>query len=419
MIALIDCNNFYVSCERSFNPSLENVPVIVLSNNDGCVISRSEEAKALGIPMGEPAYKLKNIIEKKNIQVFSSNYTLYGDMSRRIMSILKGFSPNTEVYSVDESFLPIENIDDSCLIEYGSHIRSTVLKWTGVPVSVGIAPTKTLAKLASKVAKKNKETEGVFFLDTQDKIITALHQTPVGDVWGIGRRYAAMLNSYGVNTALDFSRKDSKWVKSRMGITGLSVWEELNGNPCIKDSTISEKKKSIVTSRTFGEYIYDFVPLSEAIANFAVKCAYKLRKQKGCACEIMVFIYTNPFRSDLPQYYNSAIMEMPVATNSSIEIVKYALELLKKIYQPGYAFKKAGVMVSRIVSQGEVQGSLFDNVDRSKHNKLMLAIDQYNDSKGREKLRLLSQGFSRAWYLKNEHLSGCYSTNLKDSIIVK
>ncbi|MGL4992992.1 MAG: Y-family DNA polymerase [Bacteroidales bacterium] len=419
MIALVDCNNFYCSCERVFNPRYEGRPVIVLSNNDGCVIARSNEAKALGIAMGEPAFKLKALIDKHDVAVFSSNYTLYGDMSRRVMNILLGFTPTAEVYSVDEAFLSLDGFDLYDLSEYSQHIRSTVRQWTGIPVCVGVAPTKTLAKLANRIAKKRMEMEGVYILDSESKVRDCLDVTLVEDVWGIGRRYSSMLHSYGVRTALDFAHLDTRWVKRQMGVVGLRIHKELNGERCIEMTISEQRKKSITTSRSFGEMIDDLYPLSDAVSNFAAKCAYKLRKQGGCARELTVFVATNPFRQDLPQYYDSRIIELPVATSSSIELVTYARQLLSDIYRSGYSYKKAGVILSNIILKEEVQGSLFDPVDRNKHNQLMKIMDGCNDSIGREKVRLAAQGETRKWYLKREHISGCFSTRLDESIVVK
>ena len=279
MIALIDCNNFYCSCERVFNPTYVNRPVVVLSNNDGCVVARSNEAKALGIPMGEPAYKLKEVFERNGVAVFSSNYTLYGDMSRRVMNILSGFSPTAEIYSVDEAFLSLDGFDLYDLPSYCMHIRETVLSWTGIPTCVGVAPTKTLAKIANRIAKKNPNLKGVYILDKQSKIIDALHNTTIDDVWGIGRKYAALLHSYGIHTALEFSRCDPNWVRKRMSVVGQRTWSEPNGKKCIDITTIQNKKKSIITSRTFRASINELIPLSEAVSNYASKCAYKLRKE--------------------------------------------------------------------------------------------------------------------------------------------
>lgn len=415
MIALIDCNNFYASCERAFNPSLEGKPIVVLSNNDGCVIARSNEAKVIGIQMGTPGYQLKEVVAKNNIHVFSSNYTLYGDMSKRVMSILAGFSPETEIYSVDEAFLNLKGFDYYNLFEYCDHIRNIVRQWTGIPVSVGVANTKTLAKIANKIAKK---TSGVFIIDSEEKRISSLHNTPLDDVWGIGRRYAHFLHSYGVHTALDFAAKDPNWVKKNMSIVGLRTWKELNGIPCISLMTTEDKKKSITTSRAFGQTTDDLCTLQDAVANFTVKCAYKLRKQKSCAKELLVFIQTNPFRQDLPQHMASKIIELPVATSSNIELVKYARQLTADLYKKGFMYKKAGVIVQKIVPADQVQGNLFDTVDRHKHNQLMKTIDSCNDDIGREKIRLMAQGFSRSWHLKQENLSKCYSTRIIDAIEV-
>ncbi len=418
MIALIDCNNFFCSCERVFDPSLEGRPVVVLSNNDGIVIARSEEAKAFGVPMGAVAYKYRDLFREKDFAVFSSNYVLYGDMSKRVMSILSGFASDVEIYSVDEAFLGLEEYRNEDIREFAIHIRQTVKQWTGMPVGIGIAKTKTLAKIASHSAKKIKDYNGVCVLKTETEILDALHRTPVDEIWGIGRRLSVMLHSYGIHSALDFAKTNQNWVKQKMSVTGLRTWKELNGEKCFDIDTSPERKKSIVTSRTFGQYISEFVPLSEAVSNFASKCAYKLRKQNSCARELYVYIRTNRFRTDISQVYESKIIELPVATNSTIEIVKYANIILKEIYKPDTLYSKAGVMVQNFVPDDQVQGNLFDTIDRDKHNKLMKTIDGYNDSLGREKLRLLAQGFTRQWHLKNEHLSRCFSTNIKDAIIV-
>jgi len=419
MIALVDCNNFYCSCERVFNPRYEGRPVVVLSNNDGCVIARSNEAKALGIAMGEPAFKLKELVERHNVAVFSSNYTLYGDMSRRVMNILMGFTPTTEVYSVDEAFLSLDGFELFNLMAYCRHIKDTVHQWTGIPVCVGVAETKTLAKIANRLAKKRLDKGGVYIIQSESEIRDALDATAVEDVWGIGRRYSSMLHSYGVRTALDFAHLDQRWVKRQMGIVGLRILKELNGERCIEMTISEQRKKSITTSRSFGEMVDELYPLSDAVSNFAAKCAYKLRKQGGCARELTVFVATNPFRSDLPQHYDSRIIEFPVATSSSIEIVSYARKLLAEIYRSGYSYKKAGVILSNIILKQEVQGSLFDLIDREKHNHLMKVIDGCNDHIGREKIRLAAQGTTRKWHLKREHISGCFSTRIDESILVK
>ena len=418
MIALVDCNNFYCSCERVFNPGLQHKPVVVLSNNDGCVISRSNEAKALGIPMGEPAYKLRELFEKNDVALFSSNYSLYGDMSRRVMAILSSFSPEIEVYSVDEAFLNLDGFNLFNLSDYGKQIRQTILQWTGIPVCVGIAETKTLAKIANRLAKKEAQSGGVYLFSTQNELLNALHRTAIEDVWGIGRRYAAMLHTYGIHTALDFARKEGSWIRKKMGINGLRTWKELNGVRCIEVNTSADRKKSITTSRTFGEPIHDLVPLSEAVANYVSKCAYKLRQQHSCAKELLVYIATNPFSSNMPQHFDFQIIELPVATNSTIELVHYTNQLVKKMFREGYRYKKAGVIVQQIVAADQVQGNLFDTVDRAKHGRLMKVIDKYNDSLGREKVRLLAQGFTRQWHMKNEHMSRCFSTQIKDAIVV-
>lgn len=336
MIALVDCNNFYASCERAFNPNWNNRPVVVLSNNDGCVIARSNEAKALGIKMGVPAYQIKNEIERYGIGVFSSNYTLYGDMSNRVMTMLSSYSPNIEVYSIDECFLDFSGFERYDLKEYGEEIVRTVSKGTGIPVSMGIAPTKTLAKVANKFAKKYKGYKGVCIIDTEEKRIEALKRTEIGDVWGIGHRYTKRLALYGVSTAYDFAQMPKAWVRQQMTVVGERTWKELNGEPCIDLELVTPDKKQICTSRAFGEAISEIEGLEEAVSSYASICAGKLRKQRSCAQVLMVFIHTNNFREDLPQYFQNCVVKLPVPTNNTPEIVHYALIALRNIYRKGY-----------------------------------------------------------------------------------
>ena len=418
MYGLLDCNNFYASCERVFNPSLNGKPVVVLSNNDGCVIARSGEAKALGIPMGEPAYKLKELIEANKVAVFSSNYVLYGDMSQRVMTILQQFVPEIEIYSIDEAFLLFDGFENINLKELGGKIVRTTTRSTGIPVSLGIAPTKTLAKVASKFAKKYKNYKGVCVIDTDEKREKALKLFDIGDVWGIGRQYTKKLQYYGVNTAWDFTQRSKSWVRHTMGVTGERTWLELRGTPCVEmERTVS--KKSICTSRSFGERLTELAPVSEAVANFAASCAEKLRKQKSLASVIMVFIHTNPFATNQPQYSNQTIIQLPVPSSDSTEIISFALAGLKTIYKDGYRYKKAGVIITEIVPERPFQGDLFDVRNRDKFNKIMGVMDSLNQSYGKQKVKIAAQGFDRKWKLKNEKLSPCYSTNLKDVLEIK
>lgn len=410
---LIDCNNFYASCERVFNPSLRGKPIVVLSNNDGCVIARSAEAKALGIPMGEPAYKLKELIESNQVNVFSSNYVLYGDMSHRVMTTIATFAPEMEVYSIDEAFLLFDGFENIDFKTLGSKIVNSVTHNTGIPVSLGIAPTKTLAKVANKFAKKYKAYHGVCIIDTDEKREKALKLTEIGDIWGIGRRYSKRLQYYSINTAWDFTQRTKSWVRHEMGVVGEQTWMELRGTPCFEMETPSAKK-SICTSRSFGERLTELAPISEAVANFAAGCAEKLRKQHSYACVLTVFIHTNPFATNQAQYYNQKVMQLSVPTNDSTELINYALRGLKSIYAEGFRFKKAGVIVSDIIPERPLQADLFDVRQRDKFNKVMKVMDSLNESYGRQKVKVAAQGFDRKWKLKNEKLSPCFTTNLKD-----
>jgi len=418
MFGLIDCNNFYASCERVFNPSLNGRPVVVLSNNDGCVIARSSEAKALGISMGEPAYKLKALIEANQVVVFSSNYVLYGDMSHRVMTTVAQFAPDMEIYSIDEAFLLFDGFENINLKEYGEKIVRTTTRNTGIPVSLGVAPTKTLAKLANKFAKKYKDYKGVCVIDTDEKREKALKLTAVGDVWGIGRQYAKKLEYYSIHTAWDFTQRSKSWVRHTMGVVGERTWLELKGTPCVEmDRTTT--KKSICTSRSFGERLTELAPISEAVSNFAASCAEKLRKQHSLASVIMVFIQTNPNATNLPQHCKQVVLQLPVPTNDTSELINFALRGLKSVFTEGYQFKKAGVIVSEIVPERPLQGDLFDVRDRDKFNRIMTVMDSLNASYGKQKVKIAAQGFDRKWKLKNERLSPCYTTKLADVLVVK
>lgn len=419
MFALVDCNNFFASCERVFNPYWNGRPVIVLSNNDGCVIARSNEAKKLGIKMGIPAYQIRTEIEQYGIGVFSSNYKLYGDMSNRVMMLLSSFSPDVEVYSIDESFLDFSGFERFDLKVIGENIVRTVTKGTGIPVSVGIANTKTLAKVASKFAKKYKGYNGVCIIDSEEKRIAALKLIDITDIWGIGSRYGARLRSSGIKTAYDFSLMPVNWVRQQMTVVGERTWKELNNESCIDLEQIEPAKKQICTSRSFGETLTDVEDLKEAVATFASLCAGKLRKQHSCARSLMVFIHTNNFREDLPQSFENRVVKLPVSTNSTMEIVNYALLALKGIYHKGYRYKKAGVILMDITPDNAVQQNIFDTVDREKHTKLMEVIDRLNNGYSQNSIMLAVQGGSRKWKLKQEMLSPSYTTKLSDVIRVK
>lgn len=414
MYGLVDCNNFYASCERAFNPSLNGKPVIVLSNNDGCVIARSNEAKALGIKMGVPAYQIKDLVKQYDIAVFSSNYILYGDMSARVMSLLADMAPEIEVYSIDEAFLNLAGIKD--LQSLGANIVRKVSRGTGIPVSLGIAQTKTLAKMANKFAKKYPAYNRLCIIDTEEKRIKALKLFEIGDVWGIGRRQAAKLEKQGVKTAFDFTQLPSSWVRKNMTVVGERTWKELRGISCIDMETAPPAKKQICTSRSFGKMVEDIDTISEAIATHASTCAQKLREQKSFAQSLMVFIHTNNFREDLPQYWKNTIVQLPVPTSDTLEIVHYALEGLRRIFLPGYQYKKAGVIITEITDNAQL--GLFDSVDREKRERLMQVVDKIN-GKFQHNVKLAIQGSGRDWKLKQEQLSQCYTTDINEIIIVK
>ena len=418
MYALVDCNNFFASCERVFNPSLNGVPIVVLSNNDGCVIARSNEAKALGIPMGEPAYKLKEMIEANNVTVFSSNYTLYGDMSSRVMKTLSSFVPNMEIYSIDEAFLDLKGFDLLDLAAFGRQIVRTTTRNTGIPVSIGIAPTKTLAKIASKFAKKYKGYKGCCVIDTEEKRIKALQKFEIDEVWGIGRRFAKLMHYNGIETAYDLTLRSSSWVRKNMTVIGERTWKELQGTPCIDMSNTPAARKQICTSRSFGTKLTEFDDIFEAVSNFTASCATKLRHEKSCATGLLVFVMTNPFAERDPQYTNSRHLSLSIPTNITTELIFYAKSLLTEIYRPGFSYKKAGVIITEIVPDAPLQTDLFDPVNREKQKRLIQTVDSLNESLGANKVRVASQGYSKKWKLKNEKLSRNYTTKLKDVIDV-
>ncbi|MBF8965147.1 Y-family DNA polymerase [Pontibacter sp. FD36] len=418
LFALVDCNNFYASCERVFDPKLEGKPIVVLSNNDGCIIARSNEAKALGIQMGEPAFKAKDTIEQHNVHVFSSNYTLYGDMSARVMQTLGQFTPNLEVYSIDEAFLDLGNFYGRDLDQYAGEMRHTVKTWTGIPVSVGVAPTKTLAKLANRLSKKSKKADGVLVLTDERHIQEALRRTEVGDVWGVGRRYARKLAAFGIHTALDLRNTSDAFAKKHLTVVGLRTVRELRGEPCQDLEMVAPNKQHICTSRSFGGPVTELSQLKEATANYASRCAAKLRRQQSCAGAITVFLETNRFREGDAQYFNSKTIALPTATNSTLELLHYASIALQALYREGYRYKKSGVIVSELRPQNQVQTSLLDTVDRDKHQRLMQTLDKLNGALGRDTVTCAAQGTTRPWQLKCEKKSPCYTTQLKGLLCI-
>jgi DNA polymerase V len=421
MIGIVDCNNFYASCERVFNPSLENRPVVVLSNNDGCIIARSNEAKAMGLKMGDAFYKVKEMLEKNGVAVFSSNYTLYGDMSRRVMMMLSTFSPKIVQYSIDEAFIDLDGFGSGDeLREYCLKIVQTIGKGTGIPVTLGAASTKTLAKMASRYGKKYKGYEGVCIIDSEEKRMKALAGFDIKDVWGIGRQGAEKLRYHGINTAMDFVNQTEPWVRRMLSVTGVRTWKELHGTSCIEEEDIS-MKKSICTSRSFAEEgLCKLSDVEEAVANFASMCVRKLRLQHSYCKAVTVFAYTSRFHLDRPSSFINASAEMPVATNGREEIIATAVGLLRENWPEGmFFFKKAGVIVSGITSDEARQTSFLDTIDRERQDALNIAIDEINRRNGHDMAKMAVQGTCGRWHLKNVHPMKHYTTNINETIEVK
>lgn len=417
MIALVDCNNFYTSCERSFNPALNGKPIVVLSNNDGCVISRSNEAKAI-IPMGAPAYQYQEIFKRHNIHVFSSNYPLYGDMSQRVMNTLKIFTPEVEIYSIDEAFLNLSGLGDKNWQEYGLQIQETVKKITRIPVSIGIAPTRALGKVANKIAKQfHAKTGGVYLISSNEQRLKALKWTKIEDVWGIGRRLSKKLKAMGIFTAFEFTQLSDDFIKQNFSIIELRLKKELEGIPMPVIEKL-ETKKSIAITRTFEHAINDFEQLKERIFTFSSVCAKKLRQQKTKCQFITVFIRTNTHNKNFAQYGNGTVISLPFATNSSIILSKQALKALEIIYKPNFKYKRAGVVVSGIQAENTEQLNIFEQ-ENPKHKEIMQALDHINHKFGSNTLKLATQNPKQTWIMRQEHLSPRYTTDWDELLEVK
>ncbi len=400
-VALIDCNSFYVSCERLFNPKIQNVPVVVLSNNDGCVISRSTEAKKLGIRMGEPYFKVKDLVKKNNVQIFSSNYALYGDLSRRVMKVLKGFTDKIEIYSIDEAFLDLSHIKDEQVEEYGKQIRERVLKWTGIPTSVGISNTKTLSKVANHIAKKNKA--GVIFL--KENIDNILKDFDIADVWGVGKQLSKLYIKNGIDNAYKLKNISNTWVKKSTNVLGAKTVMELRGISCIDLETEETRRKSCCVSRSFGKKVESLDKLKESITTHCLNASEKIRTDKQTARAVTIFIRTSPFDKNRKYYSNSITIELPVATNNSIELVKTAITGLGKIYKYGYFYQKAGVILSKLRDASEKELNLLAPILENKSQPLMRAIDFTNAKYGRNAISIAQAGISNDWKMRREHSS--------------
>lgn len=418
MYALVDCNNFFVSCERLFNPALNGHPVVVLSGNDGCVIARSNEAKALGIGMGQPAFQLRELFGRHHVAIFSSNHKLYGDISRRVMSVLSQFSPEVEVYSIDEAFLSFDGLRMPHRVEdYARTIADEVLRCVGIPVSIGIAETKTLAKIASHRAKKMPRYGGICHLVSPDQVAIALMECPVSDVWGIGRRLSPRLLERGVASAWAFAQLPRAEVRRCYTVEGERTWLELHGVPCYGADEVPEGKQSITVSRTFGQRLYSFDDVHEAVAHFTATAAARLRRQSSAAGSILVFV--KGAGCGIGSYTGALEVMLPVASDSTIELSQYARKALQSVFRKGEAYRKAGVILGHIVSRSHVQMGLFDEVNREKHSRLMQVVDAVNRKAGTDLLHLGVEGCAPAWYARHDHLSPCYTTSFKDLLIVK
>jgi DNA polymerase V len=414
MYAMVDCNSFYCSCERLFNPALEKRPVIVLSNNDGCAVSRTEEAVSLGIAMGTPGFMIYEKIRENNIAVFSSNYTLYQDISERVMLTLGSFVPGMEIYSIDEAFLDMHDLRYEDLLDLSMRIKKTVMKDIGIPVSVGIAATKTLAKMANRYAKKKHRDSGIFYAATPMLVNEMLEGTEVKDVWGIGKQHAAFLKSNGFNTASDLAKAPDAWIVKHLTVVGHRLVTELRGIPSIQWQFVPQKRKNITTSRSFGTLIADKNIITEALGNHAASCAAKLRDQNTAAKKVHVFLQTNPHRTQDQQYLRSITLDLPVPCNDNASIIKAALKGLDLIYHPGYNYKKVGIIVMDLVPDNTLQSAMFHPNNLHRLKSLMQTVDDINRMKGKETVRMGIQVGEKKYRLRANHLSKHYTTNINE-----
>lgn len=435
LFALIDCNNFYASCERVFRPDLQDRPVAVLSNNDGCIVARSAEVKAIGIPMGAPYFKVRDLLKRHNVQVFSSNYELYGDLSARVMAVLSGYSPDMEIYSIDEAFLGLDGFEGWDLDAYARDLRATVKRWTGIVVSVGIAPTKTLAKIAAERAKKDPVLAGVAILTDRVAIEAALAATPVGDVWGVGRQWAKRFPAFGVYTALDFSRQSEFWVRKKMGVTGARTQVELLGTSCLDLESQPHSHKSCVSSRSFARPVTAYDDVKDAIATFAARAGERVRQGGLVAGQVMVFAHTDRFNPQQPQYQATATVALPSPSNLTADLTRGALKALRQAYRPGLRYKKAGVMLLDLAPLAAHQATLFapSASNQVKAERLQQALDSLNGGQrgGRDLVRFglrpqdiapdAARGGAKGngWSLRRDHKSPRYTTSWAELRVVK
>lgn len=420
MIALLDCNNFFASCERLFKPELKGKPIVTLSNNDGCVISRSNEAKKLGIPMGAPLFQYEDLIEQHGVHVFSPNFALYGDISRRVMLTLKELCDKVEIYSIDEAFFSFDSFKHFDLETYSREIRRTILKHIGMPVSIGIAPTKTLAKLCNHYAKKHPETGGVYSWDKIPDKDEFLRNFPVSEIWGVGYRSVPKLNSLGIYTVLDYKNANDYLIRANFSVLGHRTQTELRGIPCIKLGVNPEAKKSILSSRSFGRNVTSLQELQEAVSTYTTIACEKLRKDKSVCRYVYVWVRTNKHKPYEKQYYMGDMVTLKYDTNNTSEVIKAALEVLNRVYKPGLKYRKASVTLLGISSQDRIQTNLFvQDVDYKRETNLMKAVDTVNFKFGSDFLKFASSGFRRSWKMKSQKRTGRYTTSWSELFTIK
>jgi len=419
IFALVDCDHFYVSCERVFQPRLEARPVVVLSNNDGCIIARSQEAKALGLAMGDPYHLTRETLARHSVDIFSSNYALYGDMSRRVMETLAAQASEVEVYSIDEAFLNLAGLEWRGLTDYASHLQATVRRHTGIPVSIGIGPTKTLAKIANHLAKAHPDAGGVFEIAAVD-VDHALAGVEVGDVWGIGRRWAAWLAGQGIHTARDLKHADPKAIRRKMTVVGERIVYELNGRSCLPLELVAPPRKGLTVSRSFGQPLTRLEPITEALLQFVGRAGEKLRRQRLMTEHVMVFVMTNRFSTTRPFYSQSATMRLPYPTDYTPDLLRAAVQLLERIYRPGFHYQKCGVMLMDLSPAAYHRRDLFNTRDQVRQSRLMCALDQLNADHGAHTVHFGNLGGSRpVWAMRQAFRSPRYTTNWKELPVVR
>ena len=419
MYALVDCNNFYASCERVFQPQYNGKPVVILSNNDGCVIARSYEAKALGIPMGAPEFKFRQQLKEHNVKVFSSNYALYDDLSNRVMKILENYTPNVEVYSIDEAFLNFNGMKIVDFHDYGLQMKKRVQKWLSMPICVGFAETKALSKVANKIAKKYQErTAGVYVIDNEEKRIKALKWTKIEDVWGIGYQLTKKMKAKNILTAYDFTLPHNEsYIKKEMGVVGIRLKYELEGKSVLEMEEPKDKKNIAVT-RSFDGNISTLDQMKERVSTFATVCAEKLRKQNSCCYSIILYLRKDKYKVERQRYNFYKMDTLPFASNSNITLSSVAVKMLTEMFEEGEIYKKAGIIVTQIIPQDQKQFHLFEE-ENPKHQKLMKVIDDFHKKTGERKIRLGNQDLQRTWKMRQNHLSKKYTTDIKDIFRVK